>query len=358
MLETVTALVDTGYRVVVVLPAAGALIAEIAKRGGVATIRSLPVLRKSALKPRGFIKLVSDSTSGLMSGLALIRAERPAMIYASTITVPLWILLGRLARVPVLVHVHEGEKSASTLVKRVLALPLLAANRVVANSFFSVGVLGSAFERLGQTEVLYNGVASPVVRTSLRSEITGEIRLLYMGRLSPRKGVDVAVRAVGHLADQGVIASLDIVGSAYTGYEWYRDELVDLVDSLGIADRVRFRGFQDSVWDSVAEADIVLVPSRLDEPFGNTAVEAVLAGRPVIASATSGLIEATDGYASARVVQPGDAQAISDAVLDLVGSWTETVKNVETDTWIAERRHAPRVYRERIVSLTESMTST
>ena len=48
----------------------------------------------------------------------------------------------------------------------------------------------------------------------------------------------------------------------------------------GTTGTVVFAGFRPSVWDSFAAADIAIVPSRV-EPFGNVAVEAMLAERPV-----------------------------------------------------------------------------
>ena len=66
-----------------------------------------------------------------------------------------------------------------------------------------------------------------------------------------------------------------------------------------------FSGFTDDVWAHLAAADLVLVPSQGDEPFGNTAVEAMLAARPVVVSSSSGLDEAVAGYGSAQRVAAG-----------------------------------------------------
>ena len=68
---------------------------------------------------------------------------------------------------------------------------------------------------------------------------------------------------------------------------------------------------------SSAEADIAIVPSVLDESFGNTAVEALLAARPLIVSDIPGLLEATDP-ATSRVVVPRDDAA---AMQFLIPGW-------------------------------------
>ena len=79
------------------------------------------------------------------------------------------------------------------------------------------------------------------------------------------------------------------------------------VTRRGLDSRVRFLGFREDVWADLEDADVVVIPSRVGEPFGNTAVEAALAARPLIVSASSGLIEATQGLPGVLRVPPGDA---------------------------------------------------
>jgi glycosyltransferase involved in cell wall biosynthesis len=273
-------------------------------------------------------------------------------VYVNTITVPLWPLLARLAGVPVLTHVHEGEASASALMRRLLALPLFLSRVLLVNSRFSAGVLAGSFESLGRrAQVVYNAVPGPERRTPPRTRLAGPLRVTYIGRLSPRKGVDVAIDAVGRLRDRGVSADLHVVGSVFPGYEWYEQELAAAVDEKRLAERVRFHGFQPSVWSIVGSGDVVVVPSRVDEPFGNTAVEALLAARPVIASATSGLLEATAGYRTAVTVDPDDADALADALEHTIQEWDEMAESVTADAEEAERRHSVAAYRRRIADI-------
>lgn len=203
--------------------------------------------------------------------------------------------------------------------------------------------------------MILNGVPGPADRTMARETVDDGLRVLYVGRLSPRKGVDVAVSALGHLDEQGVTASLDLLGAPFPGYEWYQAELEDQVRGLGISDRVRFHGFKDVVWDVIHDADVVVVPSRVDEPFGNTAVEAVLCARPVVASATSGLLEATAGYGSAQTVPAGDARELAAALDRVATDWASKRVDAWADAGQAEARHAPEVYRRRVAAVVAEM---
>jgi glycosyltransferase involved in cell wall biosynthesis len=170
--------------------------------------------------------------------------------------------------------------------------------------------------------------------------------------------VDVAVDAVALLNKQGIPADLTLLGAVFPGYEWYEQQLRDQVSALGLTDRVRFLGFQPSVWDVLADGDVVVVPSRIDEPFGNTAVEAILAARPVIASATSGLLEATSGFESARTVTPDDPAALATALATGAGRWAEWREEALRDLPVAEARHSPASYSARIVRLLEDSSTT
>ncbi|MBW8871334.1 MAG: glycosyltransferase family 4 protein [Leifsonia sp.] len=352
LLESVTGLLDHGWHVLVAVPADGPLVAELRRRGARVELCVTPVLRKSVLRPRGFARFAATTARGIVAGAALLRRERPAAVYVNTVTIPLWIGLARLAGVPVVAHVHEGEATASRLVKRILSAPLLLAQGVIANSRFSVGVLESAFASLGRrTQIVYNAVPGPESRNPARTELDGDLRVTYVGRLSPRKGVDVAIDAIAELEARGVPARLDLVGAVFPGYEWYERDLRDKVEAKRLQSRVSFRGFQPSVWDYLSKGDVVLVPSVADEPFGNTAVEGILSGRPVIASATSGLLEATDGYHTAVTVEPGDVASLADALERTIADWDTAAALLEEDVEHAQRKHSPESYRQRIAEI-------
>jgi glycosyltransferase involved in cell wall biosynthesis len=176
--------------------------------------------------------------------------------------------------------------------------------------------------------------------------------LAFVGRLSPRKGPDVAIDVLAELHRRGVPATLVLAGSVFPGYEPFERELHERVRRAGLAEHVTFLGFVDDVWGVVHDCDVALVPSVLDEPFGNTAVEAVLAARPVVASATSGLREATRGYRTAITVPPGDVPAWADAVQAVVRDWSRVSQEVLADAAEAARRHAPDHFRARVADLT------
>ncbi len=351
MLESITAMVERGWQVTVTVPSAGPLVAEARARGASVVHCPAPVLRKAALSPRGFAALALEALRAVPASVRVLRRARPDVVYVSTVTIPMWLPLARLLAIPTVCHVHEAESSAPALVRKAMALPLLLAGRIVANSRFSLDVLDGAFPALApRSELVYNGVQGPASPTPARTRIDTPARLLYVGRLSPRKGIDVAVEALADLVDRGVDARLDLLGAVFPGYEWFQRDLVELAERRGVSDRLTFLGFQPEVWRHAAAADVLLVPSRFDEPFGNTAVEAVLAARPVVVSDTSGLREAAAGYASAQTVAPGDSAAIADAVQRVLTDWSRFRQLAYVDSATAAVRHAPGSYRDKVAA--------
>lgn len=349
MLETIAALVERGWRVILAVPGDGPLVAEARRFGAQILMVSAPAVRKSALHPRRLPRFLVGSAVAARRIDRALRRIRPDVVYASTLTVPLWSARAHALHIPVVVHVHESERQAPTVLRKALALPLSLANRIVVNSAFSLASLTEVMPRLeDRASVIYNGVPGPGEVTPPRERIDDGLRIVYVGRLSPRKGVDVAVDAVHALAERGVPAFLDLVGAVFPGYEWYEQQLRDQVALLGLQDRVTFHGFQAEVWTALAHSDVAVVPSRLDEPFGNTAVEAVLAGRPVAVSAIGGLAEAIDGFASAIPVSPDDPDALAAALERIAQSWTAFRRTAIAMAPIAAQRYATSTYRDLI----------
>jgi len=118
--------------------------------------------------------------------------------------------------------------------------------------------------------------------------------LLFVGRIQPLKGVDVAVRSLAALRRSDAV--LIIVGGA-SGTEG-ETEIVKvnaLIDELGVRNQVRFVEPQPHHILSTyyRAADVVLVPSR-SESFGLVALEAAACGTPVVANAVGGLLTIID----------------------------------------------------------------
>ncbi|MFT4228691.1 MAG: glycosyltransferase family 4 protein [Microbacterium sp.] len=356
--ESVEGFREDGARVFAVLPEEGALASQLRDVGAEILITDTLVLRKALLAPHAWPTLIRDAWRGWRNASEVIRRVRPDVVYVSTITIPLWPLVARHHRVRVVTHVHEAERSGRRIVNVALYAPHLAASQLIVNSQFSLQTIESSIRRIAQrAHVVYNGVAGPSAIEEPPRSISGPFRICYVGRLSPRKGPDLILDAVAQLSRDAGRYRVDVVGTAFRGYEWYEQDLTAMADRLPDNVDVRFHGFQTDIWPFLADADVLVVPSRLDEPFGNTAVEGILAHRPVVVSDTSGLREAAGGYDTAMLVAPNDADALANGLRAVIARWDELSTAVGESADRAHRRHAPETYRNNVSAIVLASTS-
>ncbi len=130
-------------------------------------------------------------------------------------------------------------------------------------------------------------------------------------RLAPWKGQRVLIEALAALP--GVQAL--IVGKAlFRGEQEYLDELERLARAKGVADRIHFLGFRDDVANLMKLCDVIVHTSIAPEPFGRVIVEAMLAGKPVIATRGGGASEIVEHLKTGILVNAGDSNEMANAV--------------------------------------------
>jgi glycosyltransferase involved in cell wall biosynthesis len=239
---------------------------------------------------------------------------------------------------PDLVHLHTGRANwLGGLAAWQLGLPALTTRRMdravkrdVRTRFMygrvvrrAVAISGAVRDRL-----IEGGVPAAMIRTIpsavdpgalypqqgravLRSEAglgPDAHLLLAVAALVPRKGVDVLLAALARLAGEGLRPELWIAGQgpARAGLERQARE-------LGLSERVRFLGERDDVADLLAACDVFILPSRR-EGLGVAALEAMAAGRPVVATRVGGLAEAVVHERTGLLVPPEDPAGLAQAL--------------------------------------------
>ena len=151
-------------------------------------------------------------------------------------------------------------------------------------------------------------------------------RVLSVGRLVPRKGVDLVIRALPQLAAAGFddVELLIVGGGAEPGLLHADPEvrrLLDLGRELGVAGKVTLRGQvpRGDMPGLFRSADAV-VCTPWYEPFGIVPLEAMACGVPVVAAAVGGLQDTVLDHGTGLHVPPRDPEAIAGALAVLLGN--------------------------------------
>lgn len=135
-------------------------------------------------------------------------------------------------------------------------------------------------------------------------------RVVFAGRVIAPKGIDVLIEAA-----QSVDAEFVICGDGRRLQAMRR-----LAARLGVGERVRFTGWLagEQLARELAEASVLALPSVWPEPFGLVGIEALAAGRPVIASATGGIEDWLEHGVNGLLVPAGDVAALAATLNELL----------------------------------------
>jgi len=176
----------------------------------------------------------------------------------------------------------------------------------------------------GTVEVITPGVErayfSPGSRSGARSALSlgAHPVLLFVGRIQPLKGLDVAIEALAALRRSDAVL-LVVGGASGRDGEAELQRVNALAESLGVARQIRFVAPQPHhlLATYYRAADVVLVPSR-SESFGLVALEASACGTPVVATAVGGLLSLVDDGVNGFLVPERDGQLFAKRVAQIL----------------------------------------
>ena len=222
--------------------------------------------------------------------------------------------LARLARVPVLLHVHGGgferfyDRSDAWLTQRLIRWTLTDAALVLAlsprwSSFFT------RVAPAARVAVLPN----PVAAARATSEATFVGRISFLGRLTRSKGVFELLQAFAAASSGHPDARLLLGG------EGDRQAVIECAQQLGIGQRVQLLGWVegDAKDRLLASSSIFVLPSFI-EGVPVCVLEAMSYGVPVVVSDVGGLPDIVGQEVEGLLVPPGDAARLADALRRLL----------------------------------------
>jgi glycosyltransferase involved in cell wall biosynthesis len=288
------------------------------------------------------------------TALLIYRAMRVAkdyeLLYANTAkALVVAAMLAFLLRKQLCFHLHDivNADHFSAINRRLIVTLANRAQAVVANSQATAEAYRDAGGKNRRLTVIPNGF-KPFPRQSAFSTLPPRKEngtpgakfpvVGLFGRITPWKGQDVFIRALAELTEVHGL----IVGEALFTNEdrRYSQKLRDLAMELGIADRIHFTGFRPEIHSLLLSVDIVVHCSISPEPFGRVIVEAMLAGRPVIASRAGGAMEIVTDNQTGLLIEPGNPHALAAAIQRLLDN-----RELATEMGRAAKRDAEQRFR-------------
>ncbi len=235
-----------------------------------------------------------------------IAVVQAADIYANSFALP----GGALARVPV--RVGSRREVHPTRGRGLMALQRLGyatAHRIVANSEAGAQRLRSERIPAGRISVVRNGLDLDAF--GLRSSPPRRRRIVSVGRFRPEKAQEVLIAAVARLRPSWPDIRLRLVGDGPR-----EEELRGVASALGVSDLVEFLGHRDDVPRVLRDADVFVLPSRI-EAAPNAVLEAMAAGLPVVATNVGGIPEVVTSGLNGLLVPPDDEKRLAGALFQL-----------------------------------------
>lgn len=303
-----------------IIPAEGPIKPHLTQHSSKVRVEPLWVLRRRYL---GYLLATSPFTLPIAVVRAIRHFRQSDLVYINTLTVLDYILAAAFFSHKAILHVREIPTSAAGSLMRTLVraagIPTIF-NSCATRDAFAIPASTPSY-------VLYNGYEAPESYELPDYRGDRPLRVLMLGRLNSWKGQDLLIEACGLLSED-VRKRLDvrIVGGSFESNTALEEKLHQLSADCGCSSSIAFEPFTAEPAEWYRWCDLVVVPSRLPEPFGRVPVEAMSFARGSIVAGFGGLVETVEHGVNGWHFPPNDAAALA-AVLAKAASEPERVRS-------------------------------
>lgn len=268
------------------------------------------------------------SSLGCGRAIRAVRGLAPDLVYVyRPLDVPFAVAVGRLCRAPVVLHLCLPLPHR---ISRLVRFGLRHVDLTVSVSRSTAGLWYPHGLRREATQIVYTGIdmdhyapAAEAQRRATKEALAidpSAFMVLYCGRLAGAKGVDVLVRAFTRLVADAPQSRLVVVGGASVSADpdvarQYADELRRMAGEAPVL----FLGHRKDVLPLIQAADLVVAPSRWQEPLSRSVIEPLACGVPVIATRVGGNPEILTDWLDEFLFPPDDAEALERSMRSLLG---------------------------------------
>lgn len=354
--QVVAALADV-VQPLVVLDNPGPLIDRLRPHANEIIVHPLGVLRRKHFNPAGMARCGIEIIRAALWLARLIRREKVALVYTNTIGVLPGALAAKLTSRPHIWHVHEIV-TRPPLVKRTLSTlaVMLSKNVIAVSNSVRDHLLTSTLLRRDNIVVVWNGIGpEPYLQASGENVKRGlgmeptNLNIVLVGRIHFWKGQDYFLDVCKLMTELGFSRfSVLLVGTPYSGYEWCLEKVKEKIRRYELEQHVMLLGFRSDVPEILAAADVVVIPSTLPDPLPTICLEAMAAGKPVVAHAHGGLVEMIEDGVTGYLVPVGQPRAMAEKIIHLARNPELRAKMGQRGRERVSELFSPNRFREKI----------
>ena len=296
-----------------------------------------------------------------LSLFILIKDERPDIVHSNQILISIAAGLAcRIAKVPCIWHIRENPaKHISDVILKTFGLfGYFLANKIIVNSQYTAKIFHNT---LMQRKIIVIPIGIEISKNknstekNIRKNNLSDKIISIFGRLIPMKGHEVLIESMKILKSKKVNFKLNIYGD-YNDLDLYYLSLVSLINRLNLSSKIRFCGFKSNIQEAMNSSDIIVSSSTEAETFGRTIVEAMLVGKPVIATRVGAHPEIIEDGVSGFLVQPNDPKDLAKKIEILFNDKNLAYKIGETGKERSEEYFTLKKYIDRLEVLYQNLS--
>ncbi len=232
----------------------------------------------------------------------------------------LGVVLSKISRVPVICHIRSA--TSLGIMGKVYEW---GATSIISVSYGAQALSFGGTRETKKHKVIYNGrdlteFGPKFSDEKIRQELgicKNELVVAIIGGLIRWKGHMTFLEAASKIVDKVPNTKFLIVGNADYEDPHYQEELYNLVESLGIGDKVLFTGYRGDIHSIYAVID-VLVSASWYEPLGGVIIEAMASCKPVVGTKAAGTPEIIEDGKTGLLVPPKHPEKMADAVVTIL----------------------------------------